>query len=112
MAYELGHIKLHEKIKVRMPQSNEGESSRQLVETSVGRVIFNEVIPDKLGFYNEVIDKKKLGEIVYECYRLEGNAETAIMLDGIKRLGYKFSTQAGITVGVNDFETPEAKNTY
>ncbi len=109
MAYELGHIKLHEKIKVRMPQSNEGESSRQLVETSVGRVIFNEVIPDKLGFYNEVIDKKKLGEIVYECYRLEGNAETAIMLDGIKRLGYKFSTQAGITVGVNDFETPEAK---
>ena len=109
MAYELGHIKLHEKIKVRMPQSNEGESSPQLVETSVGRVIFNEVIPDKLGFYNEVIDKKKLGEIVYECYRLEGNAETAIMLDGIKRLGYKFSTQAGITVGVNDFETPEAK---
>jgi len=111
MAYELGHIKLHEKIKVRMrmPQSNGGESSPQLVETSVGRVIFNEVIPDKLGFYNEVIDKKKLGEIVYECYRLEGNAETAIMLDGIKRLGYKFSTQAGITVGVNDFETPEAK---
>ncbi len=111
MAYELGHIKLHSKIKVRMrmPQPNSEEASVQLVETSVGRVIFNEIIPDQLGFYNEVIDKKKLGNIVYECYRLEGNAKTAIMLDGMKRLGYKFSTQAGITVGVNDFETPEAK---
>ena len=111
MAYELGHIKLHNKIRVRMrlPQTDSEENSLQLVETSVGRVIFNEIIPDHLGFYNEVIDKKKLGNIVYECYRLEGNAKTAIMLDGMKRLGYKFSTQAGVTVGVTDFETPEAK---
>jgi DNA-directed RNA polymerase subunit beta' len=120
VAYELGQISLHEKIKVRMqmPQqkgkdllhNHQSQTYKEeIVETSVGRVILNNVIPDSLGYFNEVIDKKKLGNIVYECYRLEGNAETAEMLDGIKRLGYKFSTRAGITVGVTDFEPPAAK---
>jgi DNA-directed RNA polymerase subunit beta' len=120
VAYDLGQISLHEKIKVRMkmPQQTGRELlfnhdkqtyQEEIIETSVGRVIFNEVIPDSLGYFNEAIDKKKLGNIVYECYRLEGNAETAEMLDGIKRLGYKFSTRAGITVGVTDFEPPKAK---
>jgi len=110
MAYEVNVIDLHEKIKVRMrlPQKN-GQFKEEMVETSVGRIIINEIIPDSLGYYNEVIDKKKLGNIVYEAYRLEGNAKTAEMLDGIKRLGYKFSTRAGITVGVTDFKTPDAK---
>ncbi len=120
MAYELGDISLHEKIQVRMmmPQKPDPDAipnrqktvySQELVETSVGRVIFNEIMPESMGFYNEVIDKKKLGSVVYECYRLEGNAQTAEMLDGIKRLGYKFSTRAGISVGVTDFETPPEK---
>ena len=120
MAFEMGSIRLHEKIKVRlqMPQKQaidilhkrEKQVYRQeLVETSVGRVILNEIIPDSMGYYNEVIDKKKLGNVVYECYRLEGNARTAEMLDGIKRLGYKYSTRAGISVGVTDFETPPEK---
>ncbi|MDD4171732.1 MAG: DNA-directed RNA polymerase subunit beta' [Syntrophomonas sp.] len=118
MAYEMNNISLHEKIKVKMkvPQKQIAETSNNLaelvdclLETSVGRVIFNEVIPDSMGFYNEVIDKKKMGNVVYECYRLEGNARTAEMLDGIKRLGFKYSTQAGISVGVTDFETPPEK---
>ncbi|MGI6452852.1 MAG: DNA-directed RNA polymerase subunit beta' [Syntrophomonadaceae bacterium] len=112
MAYELGQITLHEKIKVklRLPADDRpGEYEEKLIETSVGRVIFNETIPDSLGFYNGVVDKKKLGNIVYDVYRLEGNTRTAEMLDGIKRLGFKFGTKAGITVGVTDFTTPEAK---
>ena len=120
MAYDLGQIDLHEKIKVRikMPQRIGAEYLKhnceqvyedQIIETSVGRVIFNEIIPDSLGYFNEVIDKKKLGTIVYESYRLEGNAKTSIMLDGIKSLGFRFSTSAGISVGVTDFQTPEAK---
>lgn len=120
MAYETGNISLHEKIMVKMeiPEKQGMESLRKqekqtylqaILETSVGRVIFNEIIPDSMGFYNEVIDKKKMGNIVYESYRLEGNAKTAEMLDGIKRLGYKFSTRAGISVGVTDFETPPEK---
>jgi len=120
MAYEMEIIKLHEKIRVKMqiPQIAskdllkkrcEQEFKEELVETSVGRLIFNDIIPNSLGFFNQVIDKKKLGDLVYECYRLEGNARTAEMLDGIKRLGYQFSTRAGISVGVTDFQTPAAK---
>jgi DNA-directed RNA polymerase subunit beta' len=120
MAYELGNIRLHEKILVRMKMTsemirkaeengNEIKSTYYLNETTVGRVIFNEIIPDRLGYYNETIDKKKLGNIVYECYRLEGNAKTALMLDGIKRLGFRYSTRAGLSVGVTDFQTPMEK---
>ena len=99
---------------MKMPYRNEQAEivyQEELLETSVGRVILNGIIPDSLGYYNEVIDKKKMGNIVYECYRLEGNAKTAMMLDGIKRLGYQFSTRAGITVGVTDFQTPSEKET-
>jgi DNA-directed RNA polymerase subunit beta' len=113
MAYEHKVISLHEKIRVRMlvpdPAIKPEENKPRLFSTSVGRIILNEMIPDSLGYYNEVIDKKKLGSIVYEAYRLEGNARTAEMLDGIKMLGFKYSTRAGITVGVTDFQTPEAK---
>ncbi|MGI6433833.1 MAG: DNA-directed RNA polymerase subunit beta' [Syntrophomonadaceae bacterium] len=110
MAYESGLIDLRERIKVKMSfYVNDEHHYDEIVETSVGRLIFNEVMPNSIGFHNEVIDKKKLGNIVYECYRQEGNARTAEMLDGVKRLGYQFSTKAGISVGVTDFETPEAK---
>jgi len=119
MAYEMGGIGLHDRIKVRMkmPHKIIGQMKHSIpqpdnivtVETSVGRVIFNEIIPESMGYYNEVIDKKKLGNVVYDAYRMEGNAKTAEMLDGIKRLGYKYSTRAGISVGVTDFETPPEK---
>ncbi|MBO8158032.1 DNA-directed RNA polymerase subunit beta' [Thermosyntropha sp.] len=119
MAYNSGVVRLHEKIKVRLRlpvktgidflKDPDPVYQEKIIETSVGRVILNEIIPDSLGYYNEVIDKKKLGNIVYDCYRLEGNAITAQMLDGLKELGYKFSTRAGISVGLVDFKTPEEK---
>lgn len=109
MAYELGHVTLHEKIRVKIKILENGDLVEKIMETSVGRTILNEVIPYSLGYYNEVIDKKKLGNIVYDCYRREGNAATAEMLDGMKRIGYKFSTRAGISVGVTDFEPPIEK---
>ncbi|KUG03185.1 dna-directed rna polymerase beta' subunit [hydrocarbon metagenome] len=109
MAYELGRVTLHEKILVKLKIKINDEMVEKLIETSTGRTIFNEVIPDSLGYYNEVIDKKKLGNIVYDCYRSEGNAITAEMLDGMKRIGYKYSTKAGISVGVTDFEPPVEK---
>ncbi|NLF46249.1 MAG: DNA-directed RNA polymerase subunit beta', partial [Syntrophomonadaceae bacterium] len=113
MAYEQKTISLHEKIRVKMvvpdPRIAPEKNQPRIFATTVGRLTFNEMIPASLGYYNEVIDKKKLGSIVYEAYRLEGNARTAEMLDGIKMLGFKYSTKAGITVGVTDFQTPEAK---
>ena len=103
LAYEAGTIDLHAKIKVRM----DGE----YLETTAGRLIFhNEVpIPKELGFRNQEIGKKALGEIVASCYQKLGYAKTAKMLDGIKRIGFKYSTKAGITIGITYIQIPAAK---
>ena len=101
LAYDSGNVHLQAKIKVR----HNGE----LMETTVGRLIFNTVIPSVVGYINEVANKKTLGNIVAKTYRLGGYAETASLLDGIKALGFKFSTKAGITVGLADIQVPEEK---
>lgn len=105
LAYQTGVVDLHAKIKVR----EKGE----ILETTVGRLIFNKEvpIPDELGFYNQEIGKKQLGEIVAKSYKLLGTAATAKLLDGIKRIGFHYSTKAGITIGVSDIQVPEAKKT-
>ena len=102
LAYESGEVSLHAGVTVR-------RSNGERLKTTVGRIIFNEVIPQELGYINQVCDKKTLSRIVAECYRKLGNAHTAELLDGIKSLGYKFSTKAGITIGVADITIPEAK---
>ncbi len=104
-AYESKVIDLHARIKVR----HEVQNKVQLMETTVGRLIFNQVIPSDLGYYNEVIDKKKVAEIISKCYRSKGYDETVKMLDGIKELGFKYATKAGITVGVTDVSIPPEK---
>ncbi|MFY9377246.1 MAG: DNA-directed RNA polymerase subunit beta' [Peptococcia bacterium] len=100
-AYDMGKVELHEPIKVRY--------NGEIIETTTGRLIFNQVIPEKVGYYNEVIGKKQLGKIVAKCFREYGNAATAKMLDGIKRLGFTYSTRAGITIGITDIKIPETK---
>ncbi len=101
MAYETGGVELHATIKARY--------KGQLRETTVGKMIFNSVIPEEVGYITEVASKKVLGNIVAKCYRLLGNAAAANMLDGIKKLGFTYSTRAGITVGVSDIVVPEEK---
>ncbi|GAW92101.1 DNA-directed RNA polymerase subunit beta' [Calderihabitans maritimus] len=103
LAYLHGAIDLQAKIKVRM--------NGELVETTVGRLIFNKEapIPEELGFYNCEVNKKVLGEIVARCYRELGHATTAKMLDGIKRLGFSYATKAGITIGITDIDVPTNK---
>lgn len=102
-AYEHRVIELQSPIKVRLNGS--------LIETTVGRLIFNmEVpIPPELGFYNCEIGKKKLGTIVAECFRKLGIARTAELLDGIKKVGYHYSTVGGITIGIDDLDVPIEK---
>ncbi|MGI6405954.1 MAG: DNA-directed RNA polymerase subunit beta' [Syntrophaceticus sp.] len=96
---------IKEKCKDRIKERRKGE----LMETTVGRLIFNQVIPSELGYYNEVVDKKKVAEIISECYRRKGFDETTKMLDGIKELGFRYATKAGITVGVTDVSIPPEK---
>ncbi len=101
LAYENGFISLHARIKVLVG----GEK----IETTVGRLIFNGVIPKDLGFINRVADKKELSRIVDECYRELGFAATGTLLDGIKKLGFHYATRAGVTIGISDLIIPDKK---
>lgn len=101
MAYENDVISLHAAIKVR--------ENGEMLATTMGRLIFNEVIPEELGYFNQVADKQALGYIVDKTYRKTGYAGTAKLLDGLKRLGYSYATKAGITIGMFDITIPEAK---
>ena len=104
MAYEHGVIELHAAIKLK-------DKNGDWLETTVGRLIFNyEIpIPEELGYCNKEMNKKKLGELIYLCYRKLGSDKTAQVLDGIKKLGYKYSTKAGLTISISDIFIPEAK---
>ena len=102
LAYDAGAVHLQAKVLIRQP-----DGSR--LKTTVGRVIFNNVIPKEVGYVNETVGKKGLGKIVAKCCKLLGASATARMLDGIKAQGYKYSTQAGFTVAFSDIIVPDEK---
>lgn len=102
MAYMTGNTDLHAKVQIRRE-----DGSR--LQTTVGRIIFNEVIPEELGYINEVASKKVLGNIVAKAYRELGYSKTAKLLDGLKKIGYSYATRAGVTIGVTDITVPEKK---
>ncbi len=119
MAYSNGHVSLHAKIKVRRRHPETGETA--LVESTVGRFIFNEHIPQDLGFVNREEDKfslevnfectkKELEKIIAKCFASKGNTVTAEMLDHIKSLGFRFSTQGAVTISVSDMVVPAEKD--
>ena len=100
-AYDSKAVHLQASIKVRR--------NGALLETTVGRLIFNSVIPPEIGYFNEVIGKKGLADIVAKTYRRCGYEATASLLDGLKNQGFKFSTRAGMTVGLTDITVPPEK---
>ena len=101
LAHELGSIDLRAPIKVMM----DGEP----VDTTVGRVIFNDTLPEDVEFQNDEIEKGKLKEIVGEVYAILGNEGTAEVLDQIKNLGFMYATRAGITIAISDVAVPDQK---
>lgn len=122
MAYELHEIDIHAKIKVKRKALYNGLEYESIIDTTPGKLIFNESIPQNLGFIdrevpgNEVklevdflANKKALGKIIDKCYLLNGPTETSIMLDNIKAKGYHYSTISAITVSTSDMTVPEAK---
>jgi len=104
LAYELGAVDLRAEIEIR-DREKEGEKFK----TSIGRIIFNEVLPPETGFYNKVIDKSGLKQIVAECCRLLCDEDVAVILDKFKQLGFHYATKSGITIAMNDIEVPAAK---
>ncbi|MBO7406025.1 MAG: DNA-directed RNA polymerase subunit beta', partial [Clostridia bacterium] len=122
LAYDLGEINLHTAIKVRRAGEFEGEGITQIIDTTMGKLIFNEAIPQDLGFVdrtkrenalvlemNKLVKKSTLGDILDRCIKVHGLTVTAEVLDKIKALGYKFSTRGAITVGIEDIIVPPEK---
>jgi len=104
LMYDLGYIDLRAEIEVRKAPEN-----GQRIKTSVGRIIFNEVLPPELGFYNKSIDKSSLKQIVTDCYNLLSNEETAAVVDSIKQLGFRYATKSGTTIAMSDIQVPSSK---
>jgi DNA-directed RNA polymerase subunit beta' len=104
IAYNDGKIGLHARIQVRF----DGKK----IETTVGRVIFNRIIPKEVGYVNELLTKKRLEELVATIYKQLGNYRTALFLDELKEVGFHFAMRAGVTVGVGDVMIPEEKQNY
>ena len=125
MAYQTGEIALQAKVKVRVAREFEGKTYRRVIDATVGRLLFNNAIPQDLGFVpRETLDdmfrleidhlvvKKDLGNIVDYCYRKYGPTKTAETLDNIKKLGFTYSTRGGITVGFQDIQVPPDKKGF
>ena len=122
MAYDAKVIGLHAKIKVRRKAIVDGQEVYGLIDTTVGRMIFNRPIPQDLGFVDRslpenrfkleidfLVGKKQLGKIIDKCIKIHGTAETADVLDAVKAQGYKYSTRSAITVAVCDATIPQEK---
>ncbi len=114
VAYSDKEVALHARIKVRVYQQFDLEAKkvvagRNIITTTVGRVLFNQVLPEGFGFVNSELNKVKVGDIVAECYKRFGHSRTIQLLDDIKRFGFEAATQGGISIGINDLQIPAAK---
>ena len=108
-----GKIKTHDRILFKNPdrgrQSIFGNADVSVIETTAGRVIFNQIWPKELGFFNRPASKKQLSEIIWRCYQIAGPAVTVVTLDKLKELGFKEATRAGISIGIEDMIIPKRK---
>ena len=104
IAYDTGHLDLRARIRVR-----DARTDGELVETTVGRIIFNEVLPEEMGFRNHIMDKKALKDLVSEATLQFDGPHTAQMVDRMKNTGFQYATKSGITIAMNDLKVPEKK---
>ncbi len=122
LAYQDNRITLHERIRIRVTKEIGGEMLTGIIDTTAGRMIFNQPIPQDLGYCDRtnpktrlnfeidfLVGKKQLGKIVDECIRVHGTAVTAKVLDLVKSLGFKYSTKGAITVSISDVVIPPQK---
>lgn len=122
MAYQLKEVNIHARIKVKMSKIKDGMLISGIIETTPGKIIFNESIPQDLGFVDRsipenefklevdfLVTKKNLGKVIDKCYMKHGATKTSIMLDLIKAKGYHYSSIGAITVSTSDMVVPEAK---
>lgn len=103
LAHEVGAVSLRAQIYAR-------NDSGELIDTTVGRIIFNSILPDNLPYVNEEVERNKLKEITGNCFRLLGNEKTAVVLDDIKSLGFRNATKSGVSIAINDVKVSPKKS--
>ncbi|MCM8795063.1 MAG: DNA-directed RNA polymerase subunit beta', partial [Candidatus Omnitrophica bacterium] len=114
VAYEDKVVDLHTRIRLRIDSLFDLEEKRvinekKIISTTVGRVIFNQVLPKDFGFVNKELNKNIVGDIVTECYKRFGHSRTIQLLDDIKKMGFELATQGGISIAVDDLTIPKEK---
>ena len=115
MAYQLGHVEVHTKIKLLTEtwfddeKNRLKESEQRLIDTTIGRVLFNQVLPEEVRFVNEVLEKGALKDLIAELYEIVGEEGTPDIADAIKDIGFAYATQSGYTLAVSDITVPEEK---
>ena len=109
IAHNEGKCDLHAQVKVMVDDIVDGEPVKHMVETSVGRVIVNGIIPKEVGYVNRIISKKSLRDIIADVIKNVGFAEACEFLDGIKNLGYRMAYEAGLSFNLDDIIIPESK---
>ena len=105
LAYNLKLVKLRDNIRVR----NDKSSDKEVISTTIGRIIFNSLLHDSFEFYNQTIDKGLLKDITLRSFKELGNDETSRLLDAIKSAGFEYATKSGITMAINDIKIPNSK---
>ncbi|MBO9700200.1 MAG: DNA-directed RNA polymerase subunit beta' [Sporocytophaga sp.] len=111
IALNEGRLSQHAHIKVRVNVRNEnGELDKKLIDTVAGRVLFNLLVPEEVGYINELLTKKKLQQIIGHVFKVAGNSRTAHFLDDIKQLGFMSAFRGGLSIGLSDVKVPDAKN--
>jgi DNA-directed RNA polymerase subunit beta' len=111
VAYNEGKLSKHAiiKVKINAKDKKSGQLSKKIVETVTGRVIFNQVVPEEVGFVDELLTKKKLQTIIADVYKYAGQAKTAKFLDDIKEIGFQMAYKGGLSMGLGDVKVPVEK---
>ena len=113
-AHTDGALRIHDRIRLKNPdlgkKTTYGNSELKTIETTVGRVIFSEIWPDELGFANFPVGKSKIGDLIFNCYKVCGHEQTVVTLDRLKEIGFSEATRAGVSIGIDDMIIPEAKS--
>jgi DNA-directed RNA polymerase subunit beta' len=108
-----GSVKVHDKIRYKNPdlgkQTVFGDSTSHVIETTAGRVIFNEIWPDGVGFFNKACGKKQVSDVIFRTYQVAGHQATVDMLDRLKEMGFLWAMRAGVSIGIIDMIIPKEK---
>src|SRR5258706_126039 len=113
-AYDDGAMKTHDRIRLSNPDFGRktvyGDATKKVIDTTVGRVLFSEIWPEELGFFNRSAGKTQLGDLIWKCYKFAGHEKTVIMLDKLKELGFREATKSGVSIGIDDMIIPKERD--